>query len=870
MCTKRNQTRAALFSGYGIDLATGSWACLGGAKAGAMPSALGFIIEETGPNSVEVFALSHGDGSRPSLVTLVEALPHTASHVRFRGLECMPQDALHALLGRCLHLAALALPARELPSSCPLGAAEQRAPAELVAARLSRLPGAWALQQLPCSLTELSLTHCGWIHPNSLVHLRGLTALTRLSLRGVRVPPPPAAEHPQRLGAAGLPGVQVSGLDASGEEASAAGAGWATGAGGSSGAGSGNWAQAAAALATAAPAIPANATWAAAGAGLTSHALVEEVEEATARPHGLVAGRRGSAGDDENDNSYPLSTPGCGQLPSRAHAPGAVLGARPATSHAASDRCSSDGEEGSSLGRPPSSAVTSSLHRDGDKDRGRDRGDPPEASAAASIMHSSYSPPSSSSPCSTSRAATTVLTRVSAGGEAMLSAALALARGGEHAVAKPGARSAGGGASVSDARRLESEDGGGGGGCSWCGSLAAPDEHEAHSEGHELDGHSVHGEEAQQEEAADGPAASCQSDGQEATASDGEEEVDVTQASAARPIVRPLQRGGANSTGGMPLLPRSAGSSAGLQAQGTPAHAPCVAPARVPDPSVSIPAGAGLGGTQSGALQRCLLDAGSCGDDSGTAAATNHLEQEEEQEADAAELGPAVDEEDALCRQLLDLQQQGGAKSAGADVPAPLPPLDFTPFAALTRLSLLRLADGCAVALSGCWQLQLRLRTLSVADCSGLGDVGLKALPKLRHLHQLSLRGLAHTHDGVFSTWTGPRLLGAAGVGGVGGGADGGGLDELRSLELGIGSSRRSSLCGALSDLGEEQQGQLRPARAVDAAASTELHLHHMPHLTPATVEQVLSRPRLAALVVDGCRQLTSDVCDLLAVGSPP
>ena len=98
------------------------------------------------------------------LWSFLRALPSPSALLTIpnRPPPLKPQDALHALLGRCLHLAALALPARELPSSCPLGAAEQRAPAELVAARLSRLPGAWALQQLPCSLTELSLTHCGW------------------------------------------------------------------------------------------------------------------------------------------------------------------------------------------------------------------------------------------------------------------------------------------------------------------------------------------------------------------------------------------------------------------------------------------------------------------------------------------------------------------------------------------------------------------------------------------------------------------------------------------------------------------------------------------------------------------------------------
>ncbi|GIL62395.1 hypothetical protein Vafri_16614, partial [Volvox africanus] len=47
-----------------------------------------------------------------------------------------------------------------------------------------------------------------------------------------------------------------------------------------------------------------------------------------------------------------------------------------------------------------------------------------------------------------------------------------------------------------------------------------------------------------------------------------------------------------------------------------------------------------------------------------------------------------------------------------------------------------------------------------------------------------------------------------------------------------------------------------------------ELYLHNLPHLTPGTLEQVLSRPGLRTLVVDGCRQLTTDFCELLSISA--
>ncbi|GIL80027.1 hypothetical protein Vretimale_12855, partial [Volvox reticuliferus] len=47
-----------------------------------------------------------------------------------------------------------------------------------------------------------------------------------------------------------------------------------------------------------------------------------------------------------------------------------------------------------------------------------------------------------------------------------------------------------------------------------------------------------------------------------------------------------------------------------------------------------------------------------------------------------------------------------------------------------------------------------------------------------------------------------------------------------------------------------------------------ELYLHNLPHLTPGTLEQVLSRPSLRTLVVDGCRQLTTDFCELLSISA--
>ncbi|EFJ47293.1 hypothetical protein VOLCADRAFT_92032 [Volvox carteri f. nagariensis] len=90
-----------------------------------------------------------------------------------------PSAALQQLLERCTRLEALEMPAAE-QSSAPeplLSAAEQG---------LSRPAGAWVLQQLPVSLTHLSLTECGSLQPTSLMHLGPLTALTKLSIRGLR------------------------------------------------------------------------------------------------------------------------------------------------------------------------------------------------------------------------------------------------------------------------------------------------------------------------------------------------------------------------------------------------------------------------------------------------------------------------------------------------------------------------------------------------------------------------------------------------------------------------------------------------------------------------------------------------------------
>jgi hypothetical protein len=74
------------------------------------------------------------------------------------------QAVLQHVLDRCPRLVSLEMPAAEQPSAQPLSAPEQRS-AHLVAQRLSRPAGAWTLQQLPATLSELCLTECGWVTP---------------------------------------------------------------------------------------------------------------------------------------------------------------------------------------------------------------------------------------------------------------------------------------------------------------------------------------------------------------------------------------------------------------------------------------------------------------------------------------------------------------------------------------------------------------------------------------------------------------------------------------------------------------------------------------------------------------------------------
>ncbi|GIM08949.1 hypothetical protein Vretimale_12855, partial [Volvox reticuliferus] len=131
-----------------------------------------------------------------ALAKLAATVPASVTHIRLIGLPCLQQGTLHRLLDRCPRLQALEMPAAELPSEGPLCPGEHDN-TQLVAQRLSRPAGAWTLQQLPASLTHLCLSECGSLHPTSLVHLRGLTALKRLSIRGLQVPPPaPSASSP--------------------------------------------------------------------------------------------------------------------------------------------------------------------------------------------------------------------------------------------------------------------------------------------------------------------------------------------------------------------------------------------------------------------------------------------------------------------------------------------------------------------------------------------------------------------------------------------------------------------------------------------------------------------------------------------------
>ncbi|GIL62397.1 hypothetical protein Vafri_16615, partial [Volvox africanus] len=135
------------------------------------------------------------DAACDALANLAATIPASITHMRLIGLPCVQQATLHRLLDRCPRLQSLEMPAAELPTEGPL-CPRERGNTQLVAQRLSRPAGAWTLQQLPVSLTHLCLSGCGSLHPTSLVHLRGLTALKRLCIRGLQVPPPHPSPSP--------------------------------------------------------------------------------------------------------------------------------------------------------------------------------------------------------------------------------------------------------------------------------------------------------------------------------------------------------------------------------------------------------------------------------------------------------------------------------------------------------------------------------------------------------------------------------------------------------------------------------------------------------------------------------------------------